>query len=354
MRPQVSIITPAYNHGKFIDQAIQSAISQTFADWEMIIVDDCSTDDTFKIALRYAREDKRIKVIRHAINWGIFKLRDTYNQALKLAKGKFIAILESDDFWPKYKLERQIAVFQSQDVVLSFGDFVMTGETGNFINLIIYDRYSKALLNNNPPGSILNLFSDLDFYLCPATAMIRKKTLLDIGGFQTDQFYYFGVDVPSWLSLSLKGKFCHQREILGFYRKQVRSFWFDLAKKTKEMGRRQVQQCLLNFFKTNKQQLAGRKIFLNSEQISEKQEKYLKNKIKRKKTTLFLHYLAFDKKDKAKEEAKKIIRQKTLNFFSLLALLTLLSLPLAKLAISAAFFSKYLFYKTKNRLKFSS
>ena len=92
----VSIITPMYNSEKYIRMTIESAINQTYNDWEMIIVDDCSSDNSPEIVSEYIKYDSRIKYIRTDSNKGVSNAR---NIALKIAKGQFISFLDSDDTW---------------------------------------------------------------------------------------------------------------------------------------------------------------------------------------------------------------------------------------------------------------
>lgn len=99
----VSVITPTYNCGRFIAETIRSVISQSYADWEMIIVDDMSTDDTREVVERF--NDPRIRYIRLERNSGAAVAR---NRALREARGSWIAFLDSDDLWLPEKLERQL------------------------------------------------------------------------------------------------------------------------------------------------------------------------------------------------------------------------------------------------------
>lgn len=108
-KPKVSIITPTFNHERFIAECIDSVINQTFNDWEMIIIDDGSTDSTPDIISDY--DDDRIIYIRQE-NEGPYKLGEIYNKALSLSNGDFIAILEGDDFWPPEKLDYSITFIQ--------------------------------------------------------------------------------------------------------------------------------------------------------------------------------------------------------------------------------------------------
>lgn len=110
MNDLVSIITPSYNTGKFIGKTIESVLSQTYTNWEMIIVDDCSSDNTDEIVATY--KDSRIRYFKNKKNSGAAVSR---NFALREAKGKWIAFLDSDDLWLPEKLEKQIAFMEKNN-----------------------------------------------------------------------------------------------------------------------------------------------------------------------------------------------------------------------------------------------
>lgn len=103
--PLVSILMPTYNSEKYIAQAIESVISQTYDTWELIICDDCSTDSTYSKASEYSNKDSRIKVIRNSKN-----MRQAYsrNKALEISNGKYIALLDSDDRMKESRLQKQV------------------------------------------------------------------------------------------------------------------------------------------------------------------------------------------------------------------------------------------------------
>ena len=101
----VSIIMPTYNSSSTIHQSIESVISQTYTNWELLITDDCSSDDTYKIICNYALKDHRIRVFQNNINSGAGLTR---NNSIEHARGRFIAFLDSDDMWTNDKLEKQI------------------------------------------------------------------------------------------------------------------------------------------------------------------------------------------------------------------------------------------------------
>ncbi len=125
---KVSIITPAYNAEKFLPQTIESVLNQTFCDYEMIIVDDCSVDNTFAVASEYAQKDGRIRVIRHEKNGGVAAARNT---ALAAARGDFIAFLDADDLWVSDKLEKQYRFMQENGYVLTYTQYRMILEDDN-------------------------------------------------------------------------------------------------------------------------------------------------------------------------------------------------------------------------------
>ena len=105
--PLVSIITPSWNVAPLIGETIASVQSQTFRDWELLIADDCSTDQTAAVVEGHAASDPRIKLIRQPRNGGPALARQA---AIEQAQGRFIAFLDSDDLWLPAKLERQIAL----------------------------------------------------------------------------------------------------------------------------------------------------------------------------------------------------------------------------------------------------
>jgi len=123
----VSIITPSYNSSRFIVECVNSVISQTFQNWEMIIVDDCSNDNSKDIISVLSAKDERIKSILLEENTGAAEAR---NIAIMKAKGKYIAFLDSDDIWNEDKLEKQIAFMNEKDIAFSFTSYQPISEDG--------------------------------------------------------------------------------------------------------------------------------------------------------------------------------------------------------------------------------
>lgn len=119
MENLVSIIMPSYNTGRFIKESIESVLSQTYSNWELIIVDDCSCDDTDDIVSPYLA-DSRIIYLKNEKNSGAAVSR---NRALTEAKGKWIAFLDSDDLWAPEKLEKQIAFMTENGYKFTYTDY---------------------------------------------------------------------------------------------------------------------------------------------------------------------------------------------------------------------------------------
>ena len=119
MNELVSIIMPSYNTGKYIADSIQSVLNQTYQNWELIIVDDCSTDNTDQIIESFLK-DNRIRYLKNKTNSGAAISR---NYALREARGKWIAFLDSDDLWDAEKLEKQIDFMRRNGYAFTFTDY---------------------------------------------------------------------------------------------------------------------------------------------------------------------------------------------------------------------------------------
>ncbi|WP_313206020.1 glycosyltransferase family 2 protein [Psychrobacter faecalis] len=123
----VSIITPSYNSALLIVSTIQSVISQTFTDWEMIVVDDCSKDNSVEVIQSFVDCESRIKLIKLTENSGAAVARNT---AIEAAQGRFIAFLDSDDLWDSQKLEKQINFMINENVAFSYTAYMKINEEG--------------------------------------------------------------------------------------------------------------------------------------------------------------------------------------------------------------------------------
>ncbi len=140
--PLVSIIMPTYNNEKFIRESIESVIFQSYENWELIIVDDCSTDETENILKEYSYQHENITYIKLGINSGTAVAR---NLGIERAKGKYIAFLDSDDLWCKNKLALQIAFMETNDYLFS------------------YTKYTQIHENGSPKGKVISSLPKVDY-----------------------------------------------------------------------------------------------------------------------------------------------------------------------------------------------
>ena len=141
----VSIIMPSWNTDKFIAETIQSVIDQTYTNWELIIVDDCSSDNTNQIVASF--EDERIKYLHNEKNLGAALTR---NKALREAKGEWIAFLDSDDLWMPEKLEHQIDFMNENGYSLSFNEYEKIDEDSKPLKICVSgpDKVNKRKMYN--------------------------------------------------------------------------------------------------------------------------------------------------------------------------------------------------------------
>lgn len=151
-RELVSVITPMYNAEKYIAKTIESVQAQTYENWEMIIVDDVSTDQSAQIVQQYAAEDTRIKYLRHEKNAGVARARNT---ALKAAQGRYVAFLDSDDLWKNEKLEKQLLFMQSKGAAFLYTACEIIDENGNVTGKVRHvpasQNYEELLKGNAVP-----------------------------------------------------------------------------------------------------------------------------------------------------------------------------------------------------------
>ena len=145
----VSIITPAYNAAEYIAETIESVLAQSYPNWEMLIVNDCSKDNTAAIVQSYAAKDKRIKLINLKQNSGAAVARNT---AIRNAKGRYMAFLDSDDLWQKDKLQKQLSFMQQNGYAFTFTAYEHFKDTKeniqSAVNIPKSLNYKQALKGN--------------------------------------------------------------------------------------------------------------------------------------------------------------------------------------------------------------
>lgn len=132
MNDLVSIIMPSYNTGDYIEASIQSVLAQTYTNWELIIVDDCSTDNTETVIVKFA--DERIRYFKNEQNSGAAVSR---NRAIQKAQGRWIAFLDSDDLWFPEKLEKQLRFMEEKGYAFSYTKYHEIDENSNPLHRMV-------------------------------------------------------------------------------------------------------------------------------------------------------------------------------------------------------------------------
>jgi len=215
---EVSVM-PCFNHAIYIEKSIFSVIDQSFEDFELIIVDDCSSDGSRDIIETYAKKDKRIIPVFNKRNFGVSKSR---NDALRLAKGNFIGFCDSDDLWEKEKLLKQINYFNlnpqynalhSDSTIIDDSD-IQTGE-----------RFSTLFQNENILEGDLFIKLCLRNFVNTSTVLLKRKCIIEAGLFEEDIKY--GEDWIYWTRVSKYNLFGYIYEQLSKYRVHNKSTMYD-------------------------------------------------------------------------------------------------------------------------------
>lgn len=187
----VSIITPSYNSSPFIKATYESIIAQSHENWEWLITDDGSTDDSWQLLQELAQKDQRIKPLQNKVNSGAAVSR---NNSIARAKGEFIAFLDSDDIWLPQKLELHLAFMEQNNADLSFTSYTLIDEQGKDLNCIIDAQ-------NHGAYSYQDMLRKRATMGC-CTVIVRKGAFGDI----SMPLIRAGQDYALWLKLLKTGK----------------------------------------------------------------------------------------------------------------------------------------------------
>jgi glycosyltransferase involved in cell wall biosynthesis len=192
MNPKVSVIIPTYNRAKILPRTIESVLNQTFKDFELIIVDDGSTDNTKQTVGEFQKRDSRVKYIWQE-NFGA--PAGPKNTGIKNAKGKYIAFLDDDDEWLPEKLERQIKLFSN-----SSGNLGFVG-----CNILVVEEKTKKIIKklkmpSYPKEIFLKKLLEGNFIFTSSSILIKREVLNKVGLFDTNLKYADDWDL--WLRIS--------------------------------------------------------------------------------------------------------------------------------------------------------
>ena len=232
-QPLVSIIVPCYNMENFITDTIMSVKRQTFLNWELLIVDDVSTDKTISVIEPFCKEDPRIQLAIKEKHTGIASSR---NLAINKAKGRFLAFLDADDVWHPEKLEQQLKFMQEQKVGFCYSSYDLIDETGKPIEKIIKTAGTlthKDYLRNTIIGC--------------STVMVDT----DIVGQVTVPDFRTSEDTATWLDILKKGfKAYAIKEPLTSYRIREKSASSNKLKAAADLWKVYRKHEKMSFLKT--------------------------------------------------------------------------------------------------------
>ena len=197
--PSISVMMPVYNCGSFIAEAIRSILDQTFIDFELIIVDDCSTDKTVEIINSYP--DERVRLLTKVKNTGYIP---SLNLAIEISKGKFLARMDGDDISEPTRLEKQVRFLEQNPDVAVCGTWYQLIPTGEVIkNPVAFEEIKIALLDYCALGH--------------PTVMLRKE-FLTANKLSYDQRFYPAEDYDLWSRIAAIGRMANLPEVLLSYR----------------------------------------------------------------------------------------------------------------------------------------
>jgi glycosyltransferase involved in cell wall biosynthesis len=196
----VSIILPLYNAEKYISETIRSVLQQSYKNWELIVIDDCSTDKSQKIVKDFQRNENRINLIHFEENKGVSEAR---NKGIEIATGKYIAFIDSDDYWKNSKLEKQINFMKDNNYYFSYTSYEMIDHKGIKLGRKV-EVPEKLDFNSLLKGNNIGCF----------TVMIDRN---EINSIKMPKIKH--EDFATWLNILRRGYNAYGlKENLGFYR----------------------------------------------------------------------------------------------------------------------------------------
>jgi len=205
--PLVTVIIPLFNTEKYIAEAVESVLCQSYKNWELIVVDDYSTDGSINIASKYVAKDKRIRLIESQSNsGGAAKPR---NIGLEYANGEYVAFLDADDIWLPQKIERQVALMeQNKNYALCYCDYEKINANGEYISFF---------KTKHPNGYIFD--KQLSWYeIGMSTVLVRLKMLKETPLPQFNHALFFCQDYDLLMRIVAKYEICSIKECFMRYR----------------------------------------------------------------------------------------------------------------------------------------
>ena len=205
-KPLVSVVMPSYNMESFIEEAISSVIAQSVSDWELIVIDDCSKDNTRKIVADFAEKDSRIQLVVNEENMGVAKTR---NRGLTMSRGKFVALLDSDDYWKPQMLEKMVARAEE------------TGADIIYCSYELVDEQGKKVCNDFIVPEETTFEESIVRSVITCSTVLLTTKLVESYRFPTDMYHE---DIALWFQILRDGGIaCGAVDVLAAYRQRTGS-----------------------------------------------------------------------------------------------------------------------------------
>ena len=277
-KPLISVIVPCYNQAQYLDECLQSVLDQTYEDWECIIVNDGSPDNTEEVAKKWVEKDNRFKYF-YKENGGLSSAR---NFGIERANGEFIQLLDCDDYIAKNKFALQLDELKNNDVSIS--DYQHFGAPTDLVIRLYRSPFSKEIFNID--DLLLNWETDLSI---PCHCVLFRKSAI-----QFNEKLKNHEDWVFWVQLLYKSKkIVYNRNILAYYRYSPTS----LSRNAEEMRSGFVKACdyLYFYFKSNKESRLTTLVIEKKEKLSTTLKLTFKEKIAKIFPFIFNTYLKYIK-----------------------------------------------------------
>lgn len=259
INPKISIITASYNYEDYIKEAIESVMVQSYQDWELIIVDDGSKDNSLEVINSYAQKDARIKVFTHEnnVNKGLI---ETIKLGLSNVCGDYVAFLESDDVWTKDYLEKKSQIIQQYpDTGLIFNSVEMFGCHQNIKEYAGYFELSQKILNKIEfPKNLFDLMLLINLVPTFSCVMVKKEAI-DACSF--DNLYGPWLDWGLWIQIAYRHDFYYIPKNLTKWRMHQKSY-INTSDKIKRNNNKILYSIVSNTF--DREQNTFKKIILTN------------------------------------------------------------------------------------------
>jgi glycosyltransferase involved in cell wall biosynthesis len=238
--PFISVLMPVFNSSDYLPEAVASVTSQTCSSFELVVVDDGSSDGSLALLRKYASSDRRFRLVSRE-NRGLIATR---NELLSLAQGEFVAWMDSDDVSARDRLARQLSAFESDPTLVCVGGAAQCIDPeGNYLNVERYPASHEEIVIEQMKGGAMRF----------PTTMMRRTAALQVGGFREP--FRIGEDLDFLLRLSQLGRMSNLPDVIYLYRqhlasvcKQLGSQWIeyrdcilDLARERDSHGQDRLQ-----------------------------------------------------------------------------------------------------------------